>query len=197
MSDVFEFYTPVIPNPYHDKRVAIADFNYTNSLVLMRLRDGISPTGRRKCDYIVAEPYTVTYRLRYESAVRNLTVPKGMLTDLTSVPRFGRSIVGVVGRHLEAAIVHDFLFIAWTHVKGRGARDDDFRFANDLMSAAMRKARVGDVERAAINGSIRFPFVAWSIYKDPGTVSEQFVKILDDQVTALTGLEGDPVFAMV
>jgi hypothetical protein len=38
----------------------------------------------------------------------SLTVPAGFRTDLASVPRIARSIVPQIGRHLQAAIVHDW-----------------------------------------------------------------------------------------
>ena len=69
--------------------------------------------------YIVDQDYTVSFDV--DDVEKTLTVPRGMLTDLASVPRVARGRVGKVGPHLAASIVHDFLFIAWQLLDGRGA----------------------------------------------------------------------------
>jgi Protein of unknown function (DUF1353) len=79
-----------------------------------------------------------------------------MLTDLASVPRVARWLVDRVGPHLEAAIVHDFLYIAWQDVAGgRGAREEDRRFADELMRVAMESAKVGATSRFVIHNAVR------------------------------------------
>ena len=64
-----------------------------------------------------------------------------MMTDLVSVPRPLRWLVERVGPHLEATIVHDFLFIAWDDI-GKQLTRDDWRFANRVMIAGMEEARI-------------------------------------------------------
>ncbi len=89
-----------------------------------------------------------------------------MLTDLASVPRVARGIVGKVGPHLEASIVHDFLFIAWQLLDGRGARKEDFRFANAVMFAGLDATDLVSLGRNAIKAALNFPYFAWSTYRD-------------------------------
>ncbi len=86
--------------------------------------------------YVVGAPYRVT--LHVDGARREITVPEGMKTDLASVPRLARAVVGRVGPHLEAAIVHDCLFSAWKEIAGRGARRRDWEFANAVFDGLMR-----------------------------------------------------------
>ncbi len=117
-------------------------------------------SGKKDADYIVALPYTVSFKLDGET--RSLTVPKGMLTDLVSVPSLARLIIGRVGPHLEAAIVHDFLYIAWQDLKHHDARKKDKELADKLMDAAMERARVGRIKRTLICGALWF--FGWSAY---------------------------------
>jgi hypothetical protein len=71
------------------------------------------------------------------------------------VPRVARWLVDRVGPHLEAAIVHDFLYIAWQDVAGGGAREEDRRFADELMRVAMESAKVGATSRFVIHNAVR------------------------------------------
>ena len=130
---------PDFENPYHGEG-EIDDFCYRDDLVILRMAQAIDMGGDREADYIVANPYRVDFTV--DGAARSTTVPRGMLTDLTSVPPVFRSLVNRVGPHLEAAIVHDFLYIAWQDL-GREARREDWRYANRVMIAGMRQARVG------------------------------------------------------
>jgi hypothetical protein len=59
------------------------------------------------------EKWTVLREFRVDwhrdgKSSRSFTVSAGFLTDLASVPRIARSIVPQVGRHLQAAIAHDW-----------------------------------------------------------------------------------------
>ncbi len=128
-------------NPYPDGLVEIAEVRYDTALKLLRLKDAPKMRDGEDADFIVAVPYGVSWRPD-GGAWRQILVPGGLITDLVSVPRLARAVVGRVGPYLEAAIVHDYLYIAWQDVPGRGARDADRRFADDLFRALMREARV-------------------------------------------------------
>ncbi|MEL6234205.1 MAG: DUF1353 domain-containing protein [Pseudomonadota bacterium] len=144
---------PMIANPYPDAGWGeITAFRYLDDLHLCRAVEAIPLSGGRASEYIVAQSYSCAYKL--DGAEKTLTVPAGMLTDLASVPSLGRIVVGRVGNHLEAAILHDFLFIAWQFVEGRGARYSDFRFSNALMLAAMEAADVSWLTRQSIDLAI-------------------------------------------
>ena len=160
----FEPYDPVIPaDLYPDGWSEIADFVYEDHLYLARAAEKIT-AGTREAQYLVAADYRVSFKV--DGVARAITVPYGMLTDLTSVPWFARLFVGRVGAHLEAAIVHDFLFIAWQDIPGRGARREDFRFANRVMLQAMAKAGVPWWKRSLIYLLVS-SFVGRWIYEAP------------------------------
>ena len=125
-------YEPEVHDPYpHRKWNRIWRFSYESDLHLLRLRRGL-PGTRREAQYIVAKPYLVSFKLDDEGVRRNITVPKGMLTDLASVPRPLRWYAGRVGPHLEAAVVHDFLYVAWQDL-GMLPTGSMRRFADRIM----------------------------------------------------------------
>ncbi|MEM7500243.1 MAG: DUF1353 domain-containing protein, partial [Pseudomonadota bacterium] len=124
-------------NPYPEHWRRISDVCFETPLVLARAARAIPFAGDREAQYVLAAAYRVSYRIDNEPARRQVVVPAGMLTDLASVPAIARWFVGRVGPHLEAAILHDYLFIAWQELPGHGARSRDFDFANAMMMAAM------------------------------------------------------------
>ena len=133
------------PDPYPPtyKPNSITGFRYAFPLHIMRLAKrlpGIHPEQQ----YIVAQDYTACYTLNGKE--ESLTVPGGTLTDLASVPRLLRWYVGRVGPHLEAAILHDYLYVAWQFNEHDPTRERLLqmrRFADDLMLAAMRATGMG------------------------------------------------------
>ncbi len=119
--------------------------------------------GKEDADYIVGADYKVEFLLDEEPT--SITVPKGMLTDLASVPSVARSIVGRVGPHLEASIVHDFLYIAWQDLADHGARKADRRFADELFRVAMEEAKVCCLKKLLILLAVKL--IGWFVYKKP------------------------------
>ena len=141
-------------NPYPDEQWSnVDDFVYETSLHLCRCIEAVQRREGEDADYIVSQSYTAKYSL--DGQERKITVPEGMVTDLSSVPRVARSFIGRVGPHLEASIVHDFLYIAWQDVDGRSPREKDREFADKLMRAGMKSARVGATKRWLIYHAIR------------------------------------------
>ena len=150
-----ELYEPKFENPYPDgERSQISDFHYDTPLLLYRGIESVKKSNGKDADYILFRPYTIQYRL--DGDPRSITVPRGMLTDLASVPRFARGLIGRVGPHLEASIVHDFLYIAWQDLPGRGAHDRDRAFADELFSVGMKQAKVHGFKSAAIFRAVRW-----------------------------------------
>ena len=154
----------VTDSPYPKEQwETIDDFNYESPLLLLRFIDAVTTrAGETDAEYILAASYTVSFRL--DGNLRKITVPSGMLTDLASVPWWGRWLVSRVGPHLEASIIHDFLYIAWQDLNGHGARRRDRRFADEVMRVAMKKAEVGLVKRTIIFGAVRA--FGWTIYRE-------------------------------
>ena len=130
-----EPYDPQIDNPYPDVEWSeIFDFRYLTPLILRRESEAVRTRGNKNKDahYIVGADYQVAYSL--DGQERTIVVLRGMLTDLASVPRIAvLGGIGRVGPHLEASIVHDFLYIAWQYLNPpREAQPQDRRFADEL-----------------------------------------------------------------
>ena len=141
-------------NPYPPAPTGIHAFRYDSALVLLRLKDAVRLRTGEDADFILARDFLVSWE-DDEGTRHVLCVPAGLITDLTSVPPVWRWLVGRVGPWLEAAIVHDYLYIAWQDVPGRRAVPADRRFADDMMRAAMQAARVAPWRIALIYGALR------------------------------------------
>lgn len=61
----------------------------------------------RKTHWEVTKGFT--YYIGYNGSDEFVRVPKGYLTDGVSVPRLGRIFINVMGRHSQAAVVHDWM----------------------------------------------------------------------------------------
>lgn len=145
---------PSFPNPYPDEPWEnVADFTYDADLHLMRKIESVQQREGENAEFIVAADYPIRYKL--DGVERRIVVPRGMLTDLSSVPRLGRIVVSQVGPHLEASIVHDFLYVAWQDVEGRGARARDREFTDKIMRAGMAAADVGAGQTWTIYQAVR------------------------------------------
>ena len=132
----FRCHEPKVHDPDPDREWSrIREFSYESDLHLLRLRRGL-PGIRREAQYVVAKPYRVSFKLDDEGTRQNITVPKGMLTDLGSVCRPLRWYAGRVEPHLEAAIVHGFLYVAWQD-RGMPPTGSMRRFADRMMLTAM------------------------------------------------------------
>lgn len=134
-----------LPCPYpatYNKQL-ISGFQYSSDLHLVRLKKRLPEIGPEE-QYIVAKDYEVCFRLN--DSKRSVKVPRGMLSDLATVPIVFRWVVGRVGPHLEATIVHDYLYMAW-QLESKSASEKKMsemrRFSDDLMFAAMKEAGMG------------------------------------------------------
>lgn len=127
---------PPPKNPYPEcAKGKITDFKYNSDLKLKRFAKGLKGVAR-KDQYIVAAPYTVSFKLCKQ--MHCITVPKGMLTDLSSAPFPFNCVVGRAGPHLEAMIVNDYLYVAWQDHSSCLATEVNRKFADRLMFEGMK-----------------------------------------------------------
>ena len=147
--------------PYCDCDKPVTDFLYRNWLVLGR---GPEPLmrGDRTAEYVVMKDYEVIVVVGGE--YHTIVVPAGMTTDLASVPRIFRGLVGQTGPHLEACVVHDWLYIAW-QIQDRLPTKADWKFANQVLYAGMKAAGCSWFTRMAVKVAMKTPFVSWSVFK--------------------------------
>ncbi len=118
----------------------ITGFRFKTDLCLTRLQER-DPRFKSEKQYLVAKDYIIRVELD-GSTVQVITVPRGTVTDLASVPRIFRWYVGRVGRHLEASIVHDWLYVAWQ--EHRLPPTDNMRlFSDRIMLAGMQASGMG------------------------------------------------------
>lgn len=181
---MYASYTPDFPDPYPVKPVKVVGFEYETALVLMRSRSAsqINYQDHGDAQYIVAADYRVSW-IAEDGTATQITVPRGMLTDLTSVPPVFRVLVNRVGRWLEAAIVHDFLTIAWRTMDGDGSADRR-RFADDVMYAAMAAANVGFRKHLIYGGIRAAAALTYPRRVDPATQTALYVNLDDPGLRA-------------
>ncbi len=141
-------------DPYPESWEEITGFAYRSALSLLRPLNTVQSRLGEDADYVLQYDFLFDYQIDGRET-RRVVVPRGLLTDLTSVPRLFRAFVGRVGPWLEAAILHDYLYIAWQDVPGRDPRPCDRLFADRMMLRAMEAAGVGPVQRRAIYWAVR------------------------------------------
>ena len=138
------------PSPYPDGPVRVLKFHYKTPLHLTRRMEAVKARRGEDANYVLAEPYSAAVNVRRpgngEEFDIPIFIPKAFLTDLSSVPWWGRWIVSRVGPHLEASIVHDWLYVAWQREEGAQATRERRLFADDVFRQAMREARVGSFQ---------------------------------------------------
>ena len=147
-----------VMSAYPNGPVKVVDFKYKSDLHLFRRIEAVK--GRRGGDanYIVSQGYKAIAIVRGINSETEeefpIWVPRCLLTDLASVPWFARWCIGRVGPHLEACIIHDWLYVAW-QVEGREPMDVMRTFADDIFREAMKKAGVNSIKIHVIYIAVR------------------------------------------
>ena len=164
------------PDPYPDGEVKrITDFEYFDELKLVyhaEVHVEKPPESRWQlsADFRVSmtvhpndgDPYALTIK-----------APRGLVTDLASVPEALWSIVGPIGLHLEASIIHDYLYMAWTDFRSGNALVRDWNFANDVFLAGMKASKVLALHRTLIDAAVRTQ-IGWGVFRSkPYTLKER------------------------
>ncbi|MEM9319852.1 MAG: DUF1353 domain-containing protein [Pseudomonadota bacterium] len=187
-------YIPNFDDPYPEQTSKITGFEFRNALVLVRLTDAIQVPHGHDAFYVVAADYVTAWR--DENGVpHELVVPRGMLTDLTSVPPVFRWLVNRVGPWLEAAIVHDFLTIAWKTMDGRYT-DARRQFADEIMYAAMEAAEVRRTKRAIIYFGVRAWAMVNRVFKPKDVDPDAQTHLYLDQTDRRVQVQFDPDVAL-
>ena len=143
---------PVYPEPYK----SLEDFQYLDDLRLTRAMKAVQTRRGSDADYIVGDHYRGRVQVRGldgKTYWHSICVPKGYKTDLVSVPRWGRVLMGRTGPYLEACIFHDWLYEAWVVLRQQ-AHWSMKEFADDVVKVAMEAAKVGWRSRI-INSAVR------------------------------------------
>ena len=115
-----------------------------------------------------------------------LKAPRGLYTDLASVPEHLWSIVGPIGPHLEASIIHDYLYMAWTDFREK-ALSRDWKFANDVFLAGMTVSKVK--KRDLIHAAVSLP-VGWRVFRKKSYTLKERMEDWLPQLAAGHGRKG-------
>ena len=91
-----------------------------------------------------------------------VTAPRGLITDLSTVPKWLWWYVGPIGTHLEASVIHDYLYMAWTDYRNVAVRRD-WRFADKLFFEGMKVSKVR--RRWSVYLAVRSP-IGWCVFKE-------------------------------
>lgn len=113
---------------------------YVDPLVLIRFPEALQMEKGTDPRYVLERDYRVV--ISAEGQTWEITAPAGMKTDLASVPALFRVFVGRVGRHLEAAVVHDYLYATLNQQPAGAALEARRRFADEVMLVLMQAAKV-------------------------------------------------------
>ena len=145
---------------YPHRGVRVTGFRYLNDLHLTRQISAVKARRGRDANYVVAKNFEAEVQLESEGGEPYpICVPADFRTDLASVPPLARGYIGRVGPHLEASVIHDWLYVAWREEKRRPT-EQMRRFADDVFLFAMAEAKVGQLTRSVI-----YKAVAWFGWK--------------------------------
>jgi Protein of unknown function (DUF1353) len=131
---------------------------FTGKLSLVLLDNRTHPSTRSGRSL-----WGVQHELTYEAgdAHDQITVPKGFVTDLASIPRPLWSVYPPDGPWVKAAVIHDFLYftqgdgIWFKHGGVARAKPYERREADDIFREAMVDRGIGGVDRSAIWAAVR------------------------------------------
>ena len=154
------------PDPFPASDIDdIADFEYLDELAFVR-------HARVHVDKPPKSLWQLAARFRVRMTVHptdgdpyplTIEAPRGLHTDLASVPDALWSIVGPIGPHLEASVVHDYLYMAWTDFRTRPA-ERDWDFADAVFLAGMAVSKVSRFQRELIHTVVHSP-IGWSVFR--------------------------------
>lgn len=123
--------------------VVITGFQYQTDLVLRRYQH--TPKGQGRLFYLDL-PYRVSFYMDGEAAT--LTINPPFATDLASIPKIvPKWIAQKVAAHIEAAVVHDYLYVTAMWSK---------EIADEIFLAAMKAANVPSWRRAVMYRMVRW-----------------------------------------
>ena len=146
----------ITTNPYPDDWKEITEVKYCDPLILVRCK--VRSQNWNGKEFIVGRAYKLEYKWKdatgHVHGDRPIVVPCGMVTDLASIPWPLRLFTSKVARHIEASVIHDYLYGSQLEF-GRGNNKSDRKFADELYKRLMEKAGVGPVIRRGMYMGVR------------------------------------------
>ncbi|MEM7123033.1 MAG: DUF1353 domain-containing protein [Pseudomonadota bacterium] len=140
----------------------ISDFEYLDELKFVRhARVHVQKTPESL--WQLAGDFRARMRVHLKDGTSydlTLTAPRGMYTDLASVPQALWLFIGPIGSHLEASIIHDYLYMAWTDYRDE-ARKRDWDFADSVFLAGLKVSKTST--RVPIYLAVRL--MGWFVFR--------------------------------
>lgn len=173
---------PWSPDPYPKTEIErVSDFKYLDELLFVR-HAKVHVNKPPKSIWQLAQKFRVSLTVHPKDEnpyPLDLEAPRGMMTDLASVPQAFWWFAGPIGPHLEASIIHDYLYMAWTdHRDAALKRDRDF--ADEVFKKGLSKSEAP--KRTVIHRAVRL--AGWSVFKSkPYTFEERmndWLPLLED-----------------
>jgi len=164
-------YSPTV-NPY--PLAPLSDEGLTDCAFLdpLDLRFHRVPLTPNAGNWQLLRDFRFQFRIPEESSLRTIAAPRGMCTDLASVPKLLWPIIGPYGDHLGASIIHDYLFMAWTDFSQTPERWM-LEYANRVMYAGMEIDQVSDDDQRRIYNAVN-SVIGWVIFQNkPYTFTER------------------------
>ena len=167
-------YRLVEASAYPLEAVEVLSFRYEDDLHLTRGIEAVKGRTGEDANYLLGKEYGAVVTVKSLEHGRQYEIPIGIperfLTDLSSVPWWGRWYVGRVAPHLESSVVHDWLYVAW-QVEGKDPTERMREFADDVFRASMEEACVGPVRRWVMYRAVRgFGKRAFHRSEGPGAI---------------------------
>ncbi len=123
----------------------VLGFRYSTALTIWRERPSQG--------WLLRYPYT--FEVSTDLGWMLYVIPTAFSTDFASVPRLFRGIVSKIGRHAEAAVVHDWMYVARKLTAHQPGWRFERRYADDVFNAAMEEAGVGWLKRRSMWLAVR------------------------------------------
>lgn len=151
-----------MPSAYPQEPVKVLHFTYFDDLLLTRKIAAVKNRKSEDANYVVTKDYCSEVTIQDQNGNQSqfpIEVPRCLITDLASVPKLARWFVGRVGPHLEASIVHDWLYVAWQdnvpQVQNLTPTDAMRCFADEVYLVGMRAAKVSRWKSWLIHKAVR------------------------------------------
>ncbi len=154
-------------NPFPDGKIKrISDLSYIGELKFVR-HAGVHLDRTPRSKWQLAADFSANMTVHPaegDAYALTITAPRGLYTDLSSVPQALWFVVGPIGKHLEISILHDYLYMAWTDHRKTASRQD-WRFADKMFLAGMKISGVNWLQRNLMYLAVH-SCIGWGVFKD-------------------------------
>ncbi|PPR19739.1 MAG: hypothetical protein CFH39_02566 [Alphaproteobacteria bacterium MarineAlpha10_Bin2] len=154
------------PNPFPEEKIErITDLTYVGELNFVR-HAKVHLDKPPKSLWQLTGDFSATMTVHPKTGAAyalTITAPRGLYTDLSSVPKALWFVVGPIGNQLENSILHDYLYMAWTDHRDTAQRED-WRFADKMFRVGLKKSGVGWLQRSLMFVAVH-SCIGWGVFR--------------------------------